>query len=42
MLTMNNVGVYGMNLNVFWICFMITAIVKPKNKKSIAKAYLDT
>ena len=41
-LTMNKVGVYGMKVSVFSSCLMMTAIVKPKNKKSRAKAYFET
>jgi hypothetical protein len=41
-LTMKSVGVYGMNLKVFCICLMMTAIVREKKKKSKASAYMET
>ena len=41
-LIINNVGVYGIFWYFFLICFIITAIARPKNMKSNAKAYFDT
>jgi hypothetical protein len=41
-LIMKRVGVYGMKVNFFCTCLMMTAIVRPKNKKRSAKAYLET
>ncbi len=39
---MNNEGVYGMKVNFFCSCLMMTAMVSPKNRKSKANAYLET
>jgi len=41
-LTINNVGVYGINVQDFCTCLIITAMVKPKKRKSRAKAYFET